>query len=233
MPPPFSAPRKLRRLLVFSVTGRSLSKRPLKLLKSMLPFALAGRRRRTSPLKVLTSRSLPSPKSFDSIVTSELKPSMFWLRVDADHRDRRAERLDVEPRPRRHLDVEVGFDDVVVAAFDEAMVGVDFDGVAALRDLELDVVEPLARRAADGVHDQLVAGAAGDLDAAGEGLQPQRAARRHRQRAVDGFGLARSARAVVVRSRWAQRPGAASTRAKRRAKAVVTGRVMVFTSIVR
>ena len=60
-PPPFSEPRKLRRLLLFSVTGRSLSKLPLKLLKSMLPRALAGSRNRTSPLKVLTSMSLPSP----------------------------------------------------------------------------------------------------------------------------------------------------------------------------
>ena len=63
---------------------------------------------------------------------SELKPSMFWFGVDADHRHRRAEGLDVEPRPGRHLDLEVGFDDVVVAAFDEPVVGVDFDGVAAL-----------------------------------------------------------------------------------------------------
>jgi hypothetical protein len=69
-------------------------------------------------------------------------------------------------------DLEIGFDDVVVAALDEAMIGIDFDGAAALRDLELDVVEPIARRAADGVHDELIAGAAGDLDAAREGLEP-------------------------------------------------------------
>jgi hypothetical protein len=67
-PPPFNDPRKLRLLLLFKVTGRSLSKLPLKLLNEMFPFALAGRRRRTSPLKVLTSMLLPSPKSFDSIV---------------------------------------------------------------------------------------------------------------------------------------------------------------------
>ncbi len=66
------------------------------------------------------------------------------------------------------------------------------------RDLELDVVEPIARRAADGVDDELIAGAAGDLDAARERLEPQRAARRHRQRAVDGFGFARAAVAVIV-----------------------------------
>ena len=77
------------------------------------------------------------------------------------------------------------------------MVGIDLDGVAALRDLELDVVEPIARRAAHGVDDELIAGAAGDLDAAGEGLEPERAARRHRQRAVDGFGLARATVAVA------------------------------------
>jgi hypothetical protein len=55
-------------------------------LKSMLPFALAGRRNRTSPLNVLTSMSVPSVHSFDSIVMSELKPSMFWLAWTRDHR---------------------------------------------------------------------------------------------------------------------------------------------------
>ena len=49
-----------------------------------------------------------------------------------------------------------------------------------------------------GVHDELIARAAGDLDAAREGLEPERAARRHRQRAVDGFGIAGAAGAVVV-----------------------------------
>ena len=39
------------------------------------------------------------------------------------------------------------------------MVRVNFDGAAALRDLELDVVEPIARRAVIGVDDELIAGA--------------------------------------------------------------------------
>ena len=52
--------------------------------------------------------------------------------------------LQIELHLARHLNVEVGLDDVVVAALDEAMVGVDLDDVAVLRDLELDVVEPLA-----------------------------------------------------------------------------------------
>ena len=142
--------------------------------------------------------SLPSPKSVDSIVMSELKPSMFWLAVTPITVTGALKVLMSSRVLGRHLDLEIGFDDVVVAAFDEAMVGIDFDGVAALRDLELDVVEPIARRAADRVHDQLVAGAAGDLDAAGEGLEPERAARRHRQRAVNGLGIARAPGAVVV-----------------------------------
>ena len=192
----------------------------------MLPRALAGRRRRTSPLNVLTSMSLPSPKSlrFDGDVRAEAVDVL--AAVDADHRDRRAEGLDVEPRPRRHLDVEVGFDDVVVAALDDAMVGVDLDGVAALRDLELDVVEPIARGAAHGVDDHLVAGRAGDLHAAGEGLQPERPVRGQRHACGRRFrsraGRARGRR----RGRAGRGPARQGTRAKRRARVVVTGRVM-------
>ena len=52
LPPPLSAPRKLRRLLDVSVTGRSLLKLPLKLSKLMSPRALSGSRSVTSPLKV-------------------------------------------------------------------------------------------------------------------------------------------------------------------------------------
>ena len=63
---------------------------------------------------------------------------------DAGDRDRRAEGPQIELDLAGHLDVEVGLDDVVVAPLDDAMVGVDVDDVAALRDLELDVVEPLA-----------------------------------------------------------------------------------------
>ena len=152
--------------------------------------------------------SLPSPNSLDSIVTSELKPSMFWLACTPITVTGALKVLMSRRVLGGHLDLEIGFDDVVVAAFDEAMVGIDFDGAAALRDLELDVVEPIARRAADGVHDQLVAGAAGDLDAAGEGLEPERAARRHRQGAVNGLGLALGRRQLgIARAQHRRRGG--------------------------
>ena len=142
-------------------------------------------------------------------------------------RDRRAEGPQIELDLRGHLNVEVGFDDVVVATFDEAMVGVDVDDVAVLRDLELDVVEPLARRAAHRFDDDLVAAAASDVDASGERLQANRAAWLQRQRAVDVLGFARPA--VLIRSRSRSRSrsrcaaaGAARTRANSRAKTGAT-----------
>ena len=46
LPPPFSDPRKLRLLLVESVTGRSLLKLPLKLSNVRSPRALAGKPQR-------------------------------------------------------------------------------------------------------------------------------------------------------------------------------------------
>ena len=73
------------------------------------------------------------------------------------------------------------------------MIGVDFDGAAGLRDLELDVLEPIARRAPHRVNHDLVAGRAGDPDAAREGLQPHGPVGGQRHRAIDGLRLARPA----------------------------------------
>ena len=81
-----------------------------------------------SPLKVWMSSELASPHSLASTVISELKPSMFWL---AETLTTVTGALNVLMSSRvfaRHLDLEVGFDDVVVAALDETMVGVDFNG---------------------------------------------------------------------------------------------------------
>src|SRR6185503_3067513 len=82
--------------------------------------------------------------------------------VDAGHRDRRAEGLDVELGLARHLDVEVGFDHVVVAPLHQPVIRVDLDQIAALRDLELDVLELIGPGPANRLDHHLIAGAAGD-----------------------------------------------------------------------
>ncbi len=77
--------------------------------------------------------------------------------VDPLDADRRAEDVDVEIGPPRHLDVEVGVDDGVAGEHEPgalAAVGVDDDGARALgMDVERDAVEAFARRPADRVDD--------------------------------------------------------------------------------
>ena len=109
----------------------------------------------TSPLKVLI---FFGP---ETSVSANLAREAFDHHVagDAGDRDRRAEGAQIEFDLIGYLNVEVGFDDVVVAAIDDAMVGVDVDDVAVLCDLELDVVEPIAGRAAHRLDDHLVAAA--------------------------------------------------------------------------
>ncbi len=61
--------------LLCSVTGRSLSNSPLKLLKSSWPRALSGMRSVMPPLNVWTSTSLSSAHSLASMRTLALKLS--------------------------------------------------------------------------------------------------------------------------------------------------------------
>ena len=101
------------------------------------------------------------------------------------------EDLDVERDVGRHLDLELGVDDVVVAIAPVVvfLVGLDRDAGAGLDDLELDVIEPLARRAPDGVHGDVGPVAAGDGDPAGEVLQAELPAGPDGYGAVDPLGL--------------------------------------------
>ncbi len=107
------------------------------------------------------------------------------------HLDRRAERVHVQPHRRRHLDVEVGLDDVVVVAFYSLVVGLNLDVVAVLRHLERDVAQPVGPSPPHGVDHDLIAAGAADIDATGEGPQAERAAGLDRKGAVEGFFLLR------------------------------------------
>src|SRR4029079_7427867 len=91
------------------------------------------------------------------------------------HLDVAGEHFDVERDVFRHLDVEVGLDDVVVLLGPVVVFLVRLDGNAGrgLADLELDVLETVARGVADGVNRDVAAAAPGDDDAAGEVLEPE------------------------------------------------------------
>ena len=99
--------------------------------------------------------------------------------------------MKVQLRVEWHLDVELGFDDVVVLLVPVvvALVGFDRDRRATGFHVELDVVEPLPGGAADGVDHHLGPGAAGDSHVTGEVVQLQRAVGTNGHRAVDGFGF--------------------------------------------
>ena len=127
---------------------------------------------------------------------------------------------DVEVGPARHLDVEVGFDDVVAAGEPGpgmvALIGVDDHDVRALGvDVELDAVEPLARspRRTASI-DDFGPVRCGDGHAAREVLEPERAARvaarasgvtcsvssqQRGRRRVSGAASARTAKAARAR----------------------------------
>ena len=94
----------------------------------------------------------------------------------------------------RDLDGELGVDDVVVVVVPvgQAFVGLDRHAAGGLRDVELDPIEPLAWRAADGVHHHVAAVRAGDRHAAGKILELQFAAGADLHGPIDALGFLRA-----------------------------------------
>jgi hypothetical protein len=69
------------------------------------------------------------------------------------------------------------------------VVGVDLNHVAALRDLQLDLVQSFTCGTPDGLDDDLITARPGDVHPPGERLEFDGPARRKTQRAIDGFGV--------------------------------------------
>src|SRR5438132_421678 len=83
-------------------------------------------------------------------------PDLLYL-PDLPDVPRRAEHIDVQIRPARHGDVEVGFDDVVVVVpgGSLAMIGIDHDRVAIPVHVEGDPIESIAISSANRIDNDL------------------------------------------------------------------------------
>ena len=151
----------------------------------MAPRALSGRRSVTSPLNVFTLTSSPSLQLRACTSTPPLKVLTRTGPDDIGEPDvareavhghgcretpvteiGRAEGPQIELRLTRHLDLEIGLDDVVVAPFDDSVVGVDLDAIASLAWISsLMSRKPFGGRTPHGVDDDLIAARPGNRHA--------------------------------------------------------------------